>query len=61
MPAKRWRCDKCCIIVDGGRRGLDEHKNEYHSYGYFRRSNIKRGYIDKSALEQKLCLAIFVR
>ena len=31
-PAKRLRCDKCGMIVNGGRRILNKHKREHHSY-----------------------------
>jgi hypothetical protein len=26
------KCDKCGRLVEGGRRKLNQHKKEYHSY-----------------------------
>jgi hypothetical protein len=26
------RCDKCGAIINGGRRKLNQHKKEFHSY-----------------------------
>jgi hypothetical protein len=32
IPRKQVKCDKCGIIIDGGKEGLRKHEKEYHDY-----------------------------